>query len=102
MRHLTIAAIAFGLAVAVPLVEAQAQSRAGRGAVAGGLTGAAIGGIASGGRGAAVGGLIGLGTGAMIGGQMERRRNNFYRYNGRCWQRSRNGEFHPVPNRYCR
>ena len=39
----------------------------GRGALLGGLTGAAIGGAAGGGRGAAIGGVAGLGLGALIG-----------------------------------
>ncbi|MDT3685986.1 MAG: glycine zipper domain-containing protein [Pseudorhodoplanes sp.] len=61
-----------------------------------------IGGATRGGRGAAVGAAIGIGAGALIGGQMERRRGNYYLYNGRCWVRFRNGEFHPVSHRYCR
>jgi hypothetical protein len=41
-------------------------------------------------------------VGSVMGHQMERRRNNHYRHNGRCWRRFSNGEFHTVPNRYCR
>jgi len=96
------ASILFGLCVTIPLTDAQARSRAGRGAVMGGLTGAAIGGIAGGGRGAAIGGAVGLGVGSVMGSQMDRRRGNHYWINGRCWIRFRNGEFHPVSNRYCR
>ena len=94
--------ILFVCALAIPFTEAQAQNRTGRGALVGGATGAAIGGIAGGGRGALIGGAIGAGTGAVFGSQMERRRGNHYWYNGRCWIRFRNGEFHPVSNRYCR
>lgn len=105
MRRKTWACVLLGLAVMAPLSDAQAQRRssgAGRGAVVGGLTGAAIGGIAGGGRGAAIGTLAGLGVGSVMGHQMERRRGNHYWYNGRCWRRFSNGEFHTVPNRYCR
>jgi hypothetical protein len=101
MRRVLFLCILVGFYVAIPLVEAYAQSRAGRGAILGGLTGAAIGGATRGGRGAAVGAAIGVGAGALIGGQMERRRGNYYWYNGRCWVRFRNGEFHPVSRRYC-
>lgn len=102
MRRVLFASILVGLSAVMTLVEAHAQSRAGRGAFLGGLTGAAIGGATRGGRGAAVGAAIGVGAGALIGGQMERRRGNYYWYNGRCWIRFRNGEFHPVSHRYCR
>jgi hypothetical protein len=89
----------------LPALQAEAQSRSsrtGRGAVVGGLTGAAIGGIAGGGRGAAIGTAAGLGIGAVMGRQMDHRRGNYYWYNNRCWVRFRNGEFHPVSHRYCR
>ena len=85
--------------------ECFAQRRgATRGAVVGGATGALIGGATSSrtGRGALIGGAVGLGVGSLIGGQMERRRGSYYWYNGRCWARFRNGEFHPVSHRYCR
>lgn len=89
-------------AATVALVsEADAQS-ARRGALAGGATGAVIGGIAGGGRGALIGTAIGAGTGAIVGNEMQRRRRNFYWYNGRCWQRNSRGEFFPVNSRYCR
>ena len=101
MRSVLVACIAFGFAVIIPVTEADAQSRAGRGAVRGGLTGAAIGGLAGGGRGAAIGGMIGLGVGSIMGSQEQRRRGNHYWYSGRCWRRFPNGEFHPVSNRYC-
>lgn len=102
MKRIVIVSLAIGFSMLIPVTEAVAQSRAGRGAVLGGLTGAAIGGATRGGRGAAVGTAIGVGAGALIGGQMERRRGNYYWYNGRCWIRFRNGEFHPVAHRYCR
>lgn len=102
MRRIAYAFVLIAFAVVISVVEASAQSRAGRGALMGGLTGAAIGGATRGGRGALVGSAIGLGVGSLIGGQMERRRGNYYWYNGRCWMRFRNGEFHPVANRYCR
>jgi len=70
-------------------------------AIAGGVAGAAIGGIAGGGRGAAIGGAVGLGVGSVMGRQMEPRRGNHYWFDGRCWIRLRNGEFHPVSRRYC-
>jgi len=101
MRHIAMASIALVLLLIIPLSEANAR-RAARGAVMGGLTGAAIGGIAGGGRGAAIGGLVGLGVGSVMGSQADRRRGNYYWYNGRCWIRFRNGEFHPVSHRYCR
>jgi uncharacterized protein YcfJ len=100
-------ASAFALAVLFGLItisQAEAQRRssgAGRGAVVGGLTGATIGGLAGGGRGAAIGAAAGLGVGAVMGRQMERR-GRYYWFDGRCWVRFRNGEFHPVPRRYCR
>jgi hypothetical protein len=91
-----------GLVVAVSTLDAQAQSRRGRGAVIGGVTGAAIGGLAGGGRGAAFGAMAGIGLGAVMGRAEDRRRGGHYWINGRCWLRLRNGEFHPVSNRYCR
>jgi len=104
MRRYALAILLSGLVGILALSEADAQrsSGAGRGAVVGGLGGAAIGGIANGGRGAAIGGAIGLGAGALVGGQMERRRGNYYWSNGRCWIRTSNNEFHPVPDRHCR
>lgn len=102
MRRLMFVWMLLGLTLTAPAFEAKAQSGAGRGAVVGGLTGAAIGGLAGGGRGAAIGTLAGLGVGAVMGQQMDRRRGNHYWINGRCWVRFRNGEFHPVSNRYCR
>ena len=101
MRSIAMASIALVLSLIIPVSQADAR-RATRGAVVGGLTGAAIGGIAGGGRGAAIGGLVGLGVGSVMGSQMDRRRGNHYWYNGRCWRRFRNGEFHPVSTRYCR
>ncbi len=103
MRFAPIACVGFVLALIVPMHDANAQRRpsAGRGAVLGGMTGAAIGGIAGSGRGAAIGGLVGLGVGSVMGRQMESRRGGYYWYDGRCWFRLRNGEFHPVHRRYC-
>ena len=91
-----------GLVVAASTLDAQARSRTGRGAVVGGMTGAAIGGLAGGGRGAAIGAMAGMGVGAVMGRAEDRRRGGHYWINGRCWLRLRSGEFHPVSNRYCR
>jgi len=104
MRRYTLAVILSGLIGTLAFAEAHAQqsSGTGRGAAMGGLTGAVIGGVAGGGRGAVIGGAVGVGAGALIGGQMERRRGNYYWYNGRCWIRTRNNEFHPVANQNCR
>jgi hypothetical protein len=88
--------------VAVSTLDAQAQSRRGRGAVVGGMTGAAVGGLAGGGRGAAIGTLVGMGVGSVMGRAEDRRRSGHYWIDGRCWIRVRNGEFHPVSSRYCR
>jgi uncharacterized protein YcfJ len=104
MARVLIAAVVLLLAVVVTSSDTLAQSATGRGSIIGGMAGAAIGGIAGGGRGAAIGAAVGMGTGALIGSQadMQRRRGNYYWYNGRCWVRFRNGEFHPVSHRYCR
>ena len=101
MRYITVACMALGLSVVIPITDADAQSRSGRRAVQTGMTGALIGGLAGGGRGAAIGGLVGLGVGSVMGRQMERRRGNHYWFDGRCWVHLRNGEFHPVSRRYC-
>jgi len=102
MKCLTLASVALGFLVVILSADANAQRRSSaRGAVAGGLAGAAIGGIAGGGRGAAIGGAVGLGVGSVMGRQMEPRRGNHYWFDGRCWIRLRNGEFHPVSRRYC-
>ena len=103
MRRISLGIALIGLVAVFLSTESYAQSRAG-GAMLGGVTGALIGGATSSrsGRGALIGGAVGLGVGSLIGGQMERRRGNYYWYNGRCWMRFRNGEFHPVANRYCR
>lgn len=102
MRWICLSLVSAGLLFSAMASDARAQSGAARGAVIGGTSGAIIGGVARGGRGALVGGAIGAGTGAIIGDQMQRRRNNFYWSNNRCWQRSRNNEFFPVANRNCR
>ena len=104
MRRIVLGGTVAGLALIMTLTDAEAQRRSsatGRGAVAGGLTGAAIGSIAGGGRGAAIGAAAGLGVGSIMGSRADRRRGNHYWYNGRCWRRFSNGEFHTVPNRYC-
>ena len=54
----------------------------GRGALFGGLTGAAFGGAIGGGRGAAIGGAVGLGVGALAGSSRSRGRDP-YRQLGR-------------------
>jgi outer membrane lipoprotein SlyB len=100
MRLLLVGTL-LGLSLMASVLDAQAQSRTARGAVIGGMTGAAIGGLAGGGRGAAVGTLAGMGVGAVMGRAEDRRRNNHYWISGRCWIRLNNGEFHPVANRYC-
>jgi uncharacterized protein YcfJ len=103
MTRYAFALIALGLAVTLPAFDAEARSsRTGRGAVVGGLSGAAIGGLAGGGRGAAIGTLAGMGVGAVMGQQMDRRHGNHYWINNGCWVRNRHGEFHPVSSRYCR
>lgn len=105
MKHFASAIALTAVLVVVSASQADAQRRssgAGRGAVLGGLTGAAVGGIAGGGRGAAIGTAAGLGVGAVMGRHMEQRRGNYYWFDGRCWVRFRNGEFHPVSHRYCR
>lgn len=93
-----------GAVIIMWATEAAAQNSRARGAALGAATGALIGGATSSrtGRGALIGGAVGLGVGSLIGGQMERRRGNHYWYNGRCWRRFPNNEFHPVSNRYCR
>jgi uncharacterized protein YcfJ len=101
MRRAGFVVLLLLVAVVIPLTEVSARN-ARRGALTGGATGAIVGGIAGGGRGALIGTAIGAGTGAIIGNDMQRRRRNFYWYNGRCWQRSSRGEFFPVANRYCR
>ncbi len=45
--------------------------------------------------------MIGATTGAIIGSQMEPRRGGYYWYEGRCWYRHPNGEYHRVTRRYC-
>lgn len=105
MQRAILAFILVGLALTISLTDAEAQRRINntrRGAVGGGVTGAAIGGIANGGRGALIGSAIGLGVGSVMGSREDRRRGNYYWYNGQCWLRFRNGEFHPVSHRYCR
>jgi outer membrane lipoprotein SlyB len=98
----TIAAAALlSLASVMPVQQAQAQDALG-GALLGGAAGAIIGGAATGRAGGAVaGGIIGAAAGAAIASQMEPRRNGYYWYEGRCWRRYPNGEYHRVSRRYC-
>jgi hypothetical protein len=102
MQRVAFLGLLLGLVMFVSTLDAQAQSRRGRGAVIGGMSGAAIGGLAGGGRGAAIGALAGMGVGSVMGRAEDRRRGGHYWIDGRCWLRLRSGEFHPVPNRYCR
>lgn len=102
MRYLACTLLTFALLIEVFTTPSFAQSGAARGALVGGASGAIIGGAVGRGRGAAVGAGVGAITGAIVGDQMQRRRANFYWHNNRCWQRSRNNEFFPVSNRYCR
>ena len=102
MRSFLLTSTLLALFLITVAADASAQRRsAARGGLAGGLTGAAIGGIAGGRRGAAIGGAVGLGVGSVMGRQMEPRRGNHFWFDGQCWIRLRNGEFHPVPRRYC-
>lgn len=89
------------LAFAMPMQQAQAQDILG-GALLGGAAGAVIGGAASGRAGGAVaGGIIGAAAGAAISSQMQPRNDGYYWYEGRCWRRYGNGEYHRVSRRYC-
>lgn len=99
----TIGAVALlMLASAMPLQQASAQENILGGALLGGAAGAIIGGAATGrAGGAAAGAVIGATTGAVIGSQMEPRRGGYYWYEGRCWYRHPNGEYHRVTRRYC-
>jgi hypothetical protein len=101
MFRIVIVSLLLAPAVAVPAQDVRAQEGVFGGALLGGATGALIGGAAGGRRGAAVGAVIGAGTGAVIGAQMEQRRGGYYWYQGRCWYRQPNGEYHRVSGRYC-
>lgn len=95
------AAAVLSLAFLMPAQQVQAQDALG-GALLGGAAGAIIGGAATGRAGGAVaGGIIGAAAGAAIGSSMEHRRGAYYWYEGRCWQRYPNGEYHRVSRRYC-
>jgi uncharacterized protein YcfJ len=84
------------------LQQASAQENVLGGAILGGAAGAIIGGAATGrAGGAAAGAVIGATTGAVIGSQMEPRRGGYYWYEGRCWYRHPNGEYHRVSVRQC-
>jgi outer membrane lipoprotein SlyB len=96
------AAALLTLASVMPVQQAAAQENVLGGALLGGAAGALIGGAATGrGSGAAAGAVIGATTGAIIGSQMEPRRAGYYWYEGRCWLRHPNGEYHRVSRRYC-
>lgn len=97
----TAAAVAMAVSLGGAPVSAQSNSTVG-GALLGGAAGAIIGGAATGKAGGAVaGGIIGAAAGAMIGSQFEHRRDRYYWYQGRCWRRHSNGEYHRVSRRYC-
>ena len=77
---------------------------AGTGAMAGAVTGGAVGsavGPVGTVVGAVAGGVIGAAAGAIIGSQFEPRRSGYYWYDGRCWRRHANGDYHRVSRRYC-
>lgn len=97
------AVVLLALAAAMPVNEAAAQDNVLGGALLGGAAGAIIGGAATGrGSGAAAGAVIGAATGAIIGSQMQPRRGGYYWYQGRCWYRYPNGDYHRVSSRRCR
>ena len=102
IRGLKATAAAACLAMAFTSAPASAQNNTVGGALLGGAAGAIIGGAATGKAGGAVaGGIIGAAAGAMIGSQMEPRRGGYYWYDGRCWRRYPNGDYHRVSRRYC-
>lgn len=102
MLRITTAAALLALAVAIPVQEAAAQDNVLGGALLGGAAGAIIGGAATGRAGGAIaGGIIGAVAGAAIGSQFEPRRGGYYWYDGRCWRRYANGDYHRVSRRYC-
>jgi hypothetical protein len=102
MLRITTAAALLALAVAIPVQEAAAQDNVLGGALLGGAAGAIIGGAATGRTGGAIaGGIIGAAAGAAIGSQFEPRRGGYYWYDGRCWRRYANGDYHRVSRRYC-
>jgi uncharacterized protein YcfJ len=90
------------LVATIPMKPAAAQDNTVGGAIIGGGIGAIIGGAATGRAGGAIaGGIIGAAAGAALGSQMEPRRRGYYWYEGRCWVRYRNGDYHRVSRRYC-
>ena len=96
------AAAVLTLAASMPLQQASAQDNVLGGAIIGGGLGAIIGGAATGKAGGAIaGGIIGAAAGAALGAQMEPRRAGYYWYDGRCWARYPNGDYHRVSRRYC-
>jgi YMGG-like Gly-zipper len=91
MKKCLVLLFLLGLATAMPLADALAQS--GRGAVSGAIIGGAVGGR----RGAAIGAAAGA-----VAGARRHHLHNYYWRHGQCWYRSRSGRSHPVSHRYCR
>jgi uncharacterized protein YcfJ len=90
MKRCLILLFLLGLAIAVPLTDALAQSA---------VRGAIIGGAVGGRRGAAIGATAGAVAG------IHRHNRHWHRYywrNGRCWYRSSSGRSHVVANWHCR
>jgi len=97
LRRIAISLFLLGLAMAIPLTDAVAQT-----AVGGAIVGGAIGGR----RGAAVGAVTGAAVGAhrryWHGHYGHWHGHNFYYWShGSCWVRSSNGRSHQVSHRYC-
>jgi hypothetical protein len=102
IRTFTASVAAAVVALTFAAAPASAQNSTAGGALLGGAAGAIIGGAATGRAGGAVaGGVIGAAAGAIIGSQMEPRRRGYYWYDGRCWRRHANGDYHRVSRRYC-
>jgi uncharacterized protein YcfJ len=85
-------ALGSGLVGCLLLTFTSCETQTQKGALIGGLGGAAIGGIAGNGKGALIGGAIGAATGAVIGNNKDRRQGNYGRgYNDRASYNNRNG-----------
>ncbi len=89
-----------GLAITMPVQDAQAQDPLG-GAILGGAAGALIGGAAGGRRGVAIGAIIGATTGAIIASEGRRRRGGYYYYQDGCYMQRPDGAWVVVGPRYC-
>jgi hypothetical protein len=94
-----------GAAALVALMLAPAGPAAAQdpltGGLLGGAAGAIIGGAVTGRAGGAIaGGIIGGATGAIIGAESQRRNNEFYWYEGRCYQAVPGG-YQRVQREYC-